>query len=254
MNRFTTGLPRACRALACMALLLGAGWAQAQGAAMSSRESSVFGNFLIGYATVGDSGSFSETLRTLDASYSQLAADAGSLDSFHGSTPVIAEGGFSTAQDYVFTPTLVSATGATATHVSSPFSYVSLGANGTSTLELEFRVDQPVAFVFSGEVLEQEGPGVGTVASSSLAVVQFTGTGVAGSWNSQATPGAFSTSGLLVPTGRYRLYGSATSRLNGSASYGFNLQLSPVPEPAPWALVLAGSALLVSLHRRRFGR
>jgi hypothetical protein len=254
MNLFTSELARARRGLVCMALLLGAGWAQAQTPVMSSRLSSVFGNFLVGFATVGDSGSFSETLRTLDASYSRSAADTGSINGLHGDTPVVADGAFSAAQDYVFSPTLISAAGSASTLVSSPFSYVSLGANGTSTLALEFRVDQPMAFVFSGIVQEQEGPGVGTVASEAAAVVQFTGGGTGGSWTSQATPGAFSISGLLQPTGHYRLYGNATSRLNGSASYGFNLQLSPVPEPAPWALVLAGSALLVSLHRRRFGR
>lgn len=235
-----------------LAFLAGAhATALAQAPTLTSRLSSVVGNFLVGYATVSDSGSFSETLRTLDTAYEQQAADDGGVDTVYRDLPVAGLGGFAVEQRYDVGPGLISLLGVVGSHASSPYTYVSVAAAATSTLTLEFTASVTTPFVLSGEVLSAEGPGVGGVASDALAQVQLTGTGVALSWRSDLTPGSFAASGTLFAGGRYRLHGNATSKLNGDASYRLSMALSPVPEPAAWPMALVGTAWLLQRQRRR---
>jgi hypothetical protein len=55
---------------------------------VTSRLSSVVGNFTVGYSRLGDGGSFNETLRTLDAVFSRNQADSGGDNGFVAATPV----------------------------------------------------------------------------------------------------------------------------------------------------------------------
>ncbi len=115
-----------------LALLLAAGAVQAQTPMLTSRLSSVVGSFTVGYATVGDGGSFSETLRTLDAAYNRNELDSGSASGTVGTTPVQGDASFAVAQNYAITPALLSASGSGATSGSTPYNDVGVGAQTIS--------------------------------------------------------------------------------------------------------------------------
>jgi hypothetical protein len=225
----------------------------AQSAELTRRTTNVFGNFTVGYATVGDSGSFSQLLFGLESAYGRDTADAGAVNSSYRGTPVEGSASFASGASYVFGPEQIVGNGSAATTGATPYDYVSLGANAISTVRLEFRVSEPTPFVLSGAVVGGPGVNVGTRVSEGLATVQFTGC-IGCLWRSDAAPGEFSGSGTLIPGITYALSGNASSRINGSASYVFNLQLAPVPEPGAWALLAAGLPLMLWRQRRRQAR
>jgi PEP-CTERM motif len=240
------------RALLFTALLIAAGAAQAQAPAptVTSRLSSVVGSFIVGYSTLGDGGSFNETLRTLDASFSRNEADSGGVNGFVGATPVQGNASFAVMQDYAFTPTLISAAGSGATSADTPYSYVSVGAQTISQVRLSFTVAVATPFVLTGQVQHAIGDPVQGLTPTALATARLqSSTGGGGLWRSDTSPGAFTTSGTFMPGFSYTLEGLANSNLNASSSFAMNLVLSPVPEPAAWALLSAGLGLL--LWRRR---
>jgi PEP-CTERM motif len=234
------------------ALLIAAGAAHAQATAptLTSRLSAVVGSFTVGYATLGDGGSFNETLRTLDASFSRNEADSGSASGVVGSTPVQGSAGFAVTQDYAVTPLLISAAGSGATAADTPYSYVSVGARTISQLRFSFTVLVPTPFVLTGDVQHTIGDPVQGLTPTALATARLqSATGGGGLWRSDTSPGAFTTSGTFMPGFSYTLEGLANSNLNASSSFVMNLVLSPVPEPAAWALLSAGLGLM--LWRRR---
>lgn len=236
------------RLLTTTLLLVAASHAPAQEAELTGRLSNVFGNFLVGASIVADSGSFSELLSTLDATYARDVADAGAVSGVVSGQPVSGSASFASAAEYVFSGTEIVADGLAATTGETPYSYVSLGANAISSVRLDFRVPVITHFVLTGAVLATRGPDIGTRPSSALASVQMTGSG-GGLWHTDSFQGEFITSGTLLP-GSYRITGRATTALNGDAQYRFNLQLSPVPEPAAWVLMALGVPLLLRARRR----
>lgn len=237
-----------------IALLLAAGSAQAQAPAptLTSRLSSVVGSFTVGYSTLGDGGSFNETLRTLDASFSRDEADAGGVNGFVGSTPVQGNASFAVTQDYAVTPLLITASGSGASSAGTPYSYVSVGAQTISQLRFSFTVVVATPFVLTGAVQHTIGDPMQGLTPRALATARLqSSTGGGGLWRSDTSPGAFTTSGTFMPGFTYTLEGLANSNLNANSSFVMNLELSPVPEPAAWALLSAGLGLL--LWRRRMG-
>lgn len=231
------------------ALLLAAtAQAAAQEAVLTGRLSNVFGNFLVGAGIVNDSGSFSELLSTPDLAYAREAADAGSVSGVVSGQPVTGSAGFASAAEYVFDGLQIVADGLAATTGETPFSYVSLGANAISSVRLDFRVPVLTNFVLTGTVLAVQGPDIGTRPSSAMASVQFNGA-VGANWHTDSFQGDFVASGTLIP-GTYRITGRASTELNGDAQYRFDLQLSPVPEPAAWMLLAMGMPFLLRSRRR----
>jgi hypothetical protein len=243
------------RAVACLSAvtLALAAPAQALAADFVARSTNVFGNFAVGAAGVVDTGSFSEFLGTPVLSYGREASDAGAVNGSWDGRPVVGAASFASGAGYVFEPDRVVGQGHAETTGDTPYEYVSLASNAISLVRIEFTVAEVTPFTLSGAVTADRGDDVGVRVSQGSASVQFSGC-VGCLWTAGVAPGAFNASGLLIPGITYTLRGDASGRLNGSGAYAFDLLLGPVPEPAPWALVLAGSALLVSLHRRRFGR
>lgn len=236
-------------------LLVGAAApAAAQQPVLTSRLSSVVGSFVVGYSTLGDGGSFNETLRTLDAAFSRDEADAGGVNGFVGSTPVQGNASFGVTQDYAVTPLLISASGSGATGADTPFSYVSVGAQTISQVRLSFTVAVPTPYVLTGEVTHSIGAPVLGLTPTASAFARLVGSpGGGGAWLSTSTPGAFSTSGTFMPGFTYELEGRANSNLNASSQFTMNLALSPVPEPAQAALLALGLGLVALRARARRG-
>ncbi len=220
----------------------------AHAADLVRRTTNVFGNFTVGYAALGDSGSFNEFLSTLELAYGQSANDAGAVSGDWRGTPVQGSASFASHAGYVFGTDQVVGQGGTTTSGDTPYDYVSLGANALSLVRLEFTVPVLTPFVLTGTLGSTLGPGVGTRVSEALATVVFSGC-IGCSWRSDLTPGAFVATGTLIPGNTYRLQGNTSTRLNGDAQFAFNLQLSPVPEPAAWLLLALGlPALLWRRH------
>jgi hypothetical protein len=237
-------------AIVATGVLAGAATA-AQAATLVRRTTNVFGNFTVGYASLGDGGSFNEFLSSLELAYSQAANDAGAVSGDFRGTPVEGSASFASEAGYVFDVDQVAGQGGTSTSGDTPYDHVSLGANALSLVRLEFTVDVLTPFVLTGSLSSTLGPGVGARTSEALATVVFSGC-VGCSWRSDITPGAFVGAGTLIPGNTYRLQGNTSTRLNGDAQFAFDLQLSPVPEPAAWLLLTLGlPALLWRRHHPR---
>jgi hypothetical protein len=242
--------------LAVCGLLVTAGAVQAQHAAptLTSRMTSVVGSFIVGYSTLGDGGSFSEALNTLDAAYSQDQFDAGGVEGVAGGLPVLGTASFAVALDYALAPLLISLAGSVASTAATPYSYVSIGARTISHVRLSFTVAEPMAYELSGQVTHAIGEPVQGLAPTASALAQFTGGPGGGVWLSTLNPGAFATSGTLLPGRTYQLEGRSNSNLNANSQFIMNLALSPVPEPASWALLSAGMGMLLWRRRTASGR
>lgn len=234
-------------ALAAAALTMGG---SAQAAELVGRSTNVFGNFLVGTGPLFDDGSFSELLGTLALSYGQEASDAGAVNGEFRGAPVQGSASFASGAGYVFAPEQVVGQGHAETTGETPFATVSLGANAISQVRLEFTVPQITPFTLSGSVLAQLGPDMGTRTSQALASVQFSGC-IGCLWSADTQPGGFNASGTLQPGITYTITGRASSRLNGSGQYAFNLALAPVPEPGSALLLALGVPVLLWARRRR---
>jgi hypothetical protein len=243
------GRPRQLACVAVAAALAGAA-ATAQAADLVRRTTNVFGNFVVGYASLGDGGSFNEMLSTLDAAYAQSADDAGAVNGSFRGTPVEGSASFASEAAYVFGAAQITGNGGVSTTGATPYSYVSLAANAISMVRLEFRVSELTPFVLTGSIGGGPGSGVGVRVPEALAWVQFSGC-IGCLWRTDTAPGDFVGSGTLIPGNTYMLTGYATSRINGSGQYAFNLQLAPVPEPGAWALLAAGLPLMLWRRRRQ---
>lgn len=237
---------------AAAALLAGAAATVAQPAELVRRTSNVFGNFVVGYAALGDGGSFGELLFTLESLYARDAADAGAVSGDWNGTPVQGSASFASGVGYVFDPAQVVGSGYAITTGETPYDHVSLGANSIGMTRLEFTVDVITPFVITGAVSHTLGPNPGARVSEALASVQFTGC-IGCLWRSDTSPGSFMGSGTLIPGVTYTISGNATTRLNGDAQWAFNLQLSPVPEPAVWLLLAMGLPALLWQRARAWG-
>lgn len=234
-------------ALAAAALLV-AGPALA--ADFVARTTNVFGNFTVGAAAVLDTGSFSEFLGTPALAYGREAGDFGSVNGSWNGLPVVGSASFASGASYVFEPERVVGQGHAETTGATSYDHVSLASNAIGLVRLEFTVAEITPFTLSGAVVATRGDDVGARTSQGLASVQFSGC-VGCLWTADVAPGAFNTSGLLMPGITYELRGNASSRLNGSGEFAFELLLGPVHEPAAWLLLAAGLPLL--LRRRSAG-
>lgn len=231
---------------AAAALLLAGAVAPVLSATLVGRQTNVFGNFVVGSGPVLDTGSFSELLGTLEPAYGQSADDAGAVNGEFNGNPVSGSASFASEAGYAFDADLVAGHGAVATTGQTPYSYVSLAANATSSVRLSFSLAQPTEVTISGSIVSLRGADIGTRTSSASASVSLNGLG---SWTTSSHQGAFNATRTLLP-GVYEIRADAGSRLNGQAAYDFNVMLSPVPEPAR-ALLMAGGGLWLALRHRR---
>lgn len=242
-------LKRCIAAAAMLGCLLTGGPAHA--ADLVRRTSNVFGNFSVGAFAIVDNGNFSELLTTLALAYGREASDSGAVNGVWNGTPVEGSASFGAGTAFVFDPVHVVGLGHAETSGATPYDYVSLGANASSSLRLEFTMPEITSFVLTGSVLAVPGPDVGVRDSRSSASVQFSGC-IGCLWNAESAPGGFGASGLLIPGNVYTLRGEAASRINGSGQWAFDLVLGPVDEPAAWLLLALGLPAL--RWRQRAGR
>lgn len=224
--------------------LLSAAFVPARAAELLSRSTNVFGNFTVGYAALVDGGSFSELLSTPETAYAHTAEDAGAVLGAWNGTPVEGSAGFASATEFLFGTGGVVGSGSAATSGSTPYDYISLGANAISSLRLDFRVTEATPFVLTGDVGRTLGADMGSRVSSAQASLVFSGC-VGCSWVATADSTVFAASGTLLPFSSYRISANASTRLNGDAFYHFNLQLGAVPEPSAWVTLALGLPLLL---------
>jgi hypothetical protein len=230
---------------AAIAAVLAAVLGQAGAASLVARQTNVFGNFLVGAGPVLDSGSFSEFLTTPSLSYGQAVNDAGAVNGVFNGQPVTGSASFASDASYAFGPLLIVGDGAAQTTGETPFSYVSLAANAQSSIRLTFSLSEPTVITLSGSIASLLGPNVGAALSQASASVSMNGVG---SWDTSFHQGGFLATRTVLP-GNYEIRGNASSRINGGASYSFEVALAPVPEPAAWALLAMGLPLLLARRR-----
>lgn len=228
-------------------LLLCAPLVAAQVASVSTRDTIQSGNFAVGFATLGDSGNALQTFTTPDVTFANVVGDSGSVNGLHGDTPVVGSGSFTSAQGYDLLADRVVFSGSAVTTLSTPFSHVSAGATALSQLDLLIHLPVPMHFVFSGEVTELPGATVNGLTARADALVKLSGAGDNWLFNDA---GGFFQSGVLG-AGDWRINAFADTRGNGNAAFVGTLLLTPVPEPAAWALWLAGAAGFAWRRRRR---
>lgn len=241
MNLLRHLVPLACAPLLATAI-------PAQAATLTNRLTNVFGNFLVGAGPVGDSGSFSEFLTApLAASYGRDAADAGAVNGVLNGQPVVGSASFASSASYSFGVDAIVGSGRSATAGDTPYDYVSLGANASSAVRLDFRLTVPTHVVLTGAVTSLLGPDVGSRRSGAQASVSLNGVG---SWVTTSHQGGFEAARTLLP-GSYSLRGNSSAQINGESQFSFNLLLTPVPEPSSAALLAAGIGALVVLSRWR---
>jgi hypothetical protein len=226
-------------AIARLVLAAGLGSAQAalaQAPSLVSRETLQSGNFIVGFATLGDSGSDASTVTLPDAVFSQSIGDSGAVNGLFGNTPVAGSGSFSSFQAYEVGASLVRFEGSAASSVSTPYAYVSVGANALSQLELVLELSAPTAFELRVDVVEVPGGPVNGLTPRADALVKLSGPGDNWLFN---TAGSFVQAGVLG-AGLWRINAFADTRGDAGAAFLGRLALAPVPEPASAVLALLG--------------
>jgi len=225
------------RFAAANALLLVAPLVAAQVATVNTRETIQSGNFAVGFATLGDSGSDLQTFTTPDASFANVVSDSGSVNGLHGDTPVVGSGSYASGQAYELQADRVVFSGSAVTTLSTPYSHVSAGANALSQLDLLLELSVPMVFTFSGEITEAPGATVNGLTARADALVKLSGPGDSWLFNGA---GSFFQTGVL-DAGAWRINAFADTRGNGGAAFVGTLLLTPVPEPAAWLLLARGA-------------
>jgi hypothetical protein len=223
--------------------------AQADGLTLIERQTILTGSALVGYANVlYNSGVLSANDNSLDLSFDDVLADAGSVNGAYLGRPVTGSALFSAAQAFEVGAYGIRASGEAGGQTVADYSYMSAGANATSTLELTFTLDVATPFGIDGLLITGGTAAPAAVSLSCLSACSST------SWSFMST-GAFSATGTLNP-GTWLLYGYAGRARVGPnelvlAGFDVNLTLAPVPEPPGWALVASGALVLGFLQRRR---
>lgn len=232
--------PTRWRMAAGLTLLLACHAVAAQPVSVATRETVQNGDFQVGFATLGDSGSYDQTFTTPDTAFGNVGADSGGVNGFHVDTPVVGNGSFSTAQAYELLADRVVFSGSAVTTLSTPFSYVSAGANALSMLDLLLVLPTQMHFTFTGELVELPGAAVNGLTARADAQVKLSGPG--DNWLFTGA-GTFFQQGVL-DAGQWRINAFADTRGNGNASFAGTLLLTPVPEPAAWLLLMLGAPAL----------
>lgn len=221
---------------------------------LSYRHSLVSGSFVVGYAGLVDSGSAGQHVYELVDHDLEAVTDSGSVSGNFKGTPVVGAGGFHAAHSYTVSDASIQVEFAAASSLSSPYTYLSAGAQATSTLSLEFRITEDTPFTLSASLAGATG---NTVFSGGKEQFPVADGGVIlrpagssrGGWVFD-TAGHHNVSGVLR-SDTYLLYTNAHAKVNGDFTGSAQLVLGPVPEPATLALWLAGLGPLWLLARRR---
>lgn len=229
-----------------LALALGAASAaHAQGISVVSRESILRGDFLVGYATLGDSGSDLQTHTTPDLSFVHSVVDSGGVDGFWGNLPVVGSGLYEISQRSESGPLELTVEGTAFTMLSTPYSHVSAGANALS--QLDFLIDLPVPMNFGLYLQMIELPGTTVNGLTARADALFKLSGPGDTWLFTEA-GDFVQTGVL-PAGQWRINAFADTRGNGEESFLATILLSPVPEPGTALMLALGLAGLVGWRK-----
>lgn len=232
---------------ACAVLLplaLAAPAAQAQ-ALLTERYATAWGYFIIGYRLLSDSGEEEITRNDLQATDAFEVFDSGEVSGSQLGNPVYGIANFRSALAHDFQPGHIAASGSTQLYAAGSQEYVLAGGRAGSNTRFVFTLEQPIAYTLTLDL-----HGTSTDPRDLLLAGSF-GFDGGSSLHSFSGIGHWEVSGILNP-GDYGISARATAYNNQSGDYSYSLVLGAVPEPASWAMALAGLAVVGGLlHRRR---
>lgn len=223
--------------------------AHADGLTLVGRETILNGSALVGFATVNySSGNLNADDSSLSTSFEDVLADAGSVVGAYLGNPVTGSAVFSAAQAFEVGAYGISAQGEAGGQTFADYSYMSAGANATSTLKLTFTLDAATPFTLGGSLITGGSAAPASMQLNCISACSST------SWRFDST-GDFNFAGTLN-AGTWLLYANAGRTRVGAnelrlAGFDVNLALAPVPEPSGWVLMATGAVVLGFLQRRR---
>jgi hypothetical protein len=231
----------ACAAL--VPLLLAAPAVQAQ-AVLTERYATAWGYFIIGYRLLSDSGDEEITRDDQQATDAFEVFDSGEVSGTQLGNPVYGIANFRSALAHDFQPGSIEASGSTEFYAAGAQDYVLAGGRSGSNTRFVFTLAEPIAYTLSFDLNGT------TTDPGQLQLAGGFGFDGGSSLHSFSGIGHWEVSGMLNP-GDYGISGRATAYGNHSGDYSYSLVLGAVPEPASWAMALAGLGVVGSLLQRR---
>ena len=130
------------------------------------------------------------------------------------------------------------------------------GSSFTNNQKNNFFADQFTFSIAAPQVMESFLSSISSSASNGLTITDFAvrnAGGVVGQGvqESTGTIDLWSIYGVTLTPGSYFLQVNGYVNANTGASFGANVNLTPVPEPETWAMMLGGLSVLGALARRR---
>ena len=213
-------------------------------ALLTERYATAWGYFVMGYATLSDSGN-EEITRTDPVAHDAFEVfDSGVIDASYGTRPVYAVANFRSKLTADFDPYSIAASGSTEFYAAGAQDYVGAGGRSGSNARFGFHLDQATPYRFIVDL-------TGTSSDSSDLLLRASlGQDSGRTLHFFEGIGHFEAAGVLQQ-GDYGVSARATAYDNHSGQYSYSLILGAVPEPGALAMTLAGLAVIGGVMWRR---